>query len=458
MIEPVGFFTIFVGCICLSIGHRAAAAALIVSTLLGSAAALLIGSATIQPAHLFLFFVALASLSRRREAEAAIRALTPPAPGFWLFCMVAYGCLGGILYPRLFAGITNIYPIGTSEYAATNSTVPLGPTSGNLTQSVYLIADLLCFALVVSIASDRRGFYCIANSIIAYALANIMFAFLDVLTYSTGTQDILSFIRNAQYSLHLEEQVGDIKRIAGSFTESSAFAQATLGALGFTATLCLCGYRPLYTGLIALLSFFLLLASTSSTGLAGIPPLLLILYFTAIRKCGVSSGKWISSFLVLVGPLIFAIMILLVAISDDASNFVINYLDQLIFNKSQTESGIERSAWNAAAIRNFTETWGLGVGLGTTRASSLVFAILSNLGLPGAICYTIFFGYILFYGSKHRDNDAQDICLASRNACLGLIIAQILSGALVDQGLIFYVYAGLAASNPEGFNALKNKI
>ncbi|TXN34582.1 hypothetical protein FV233_29645, partial [Methylobacterium sp. WL7] len=268
MLEPIGFITLFAGIVCLSIGHRAASVVLVTSTLLGSAAALLVGAATIQPAHFFLGFVAITALTRTREANAAIHALTPPAPGFWLLCMVAYGVIGGLFFPRLFAGATSIFPVGTTQYAPNNSTVPLGPTSGNTTQSIYLTADLVCYALISSVAATHRGFFTLLKALILYALFNIFFAALDVLTYSTGTQGFLDFIRNAQYALHLDEQVGDIKRIAGSFTESSAFAQATLGALGFTGTLSLSGYRPLYTGQLAFVSLILLILSTSSTGLA----------------------------------------------------------------------------------------------------------------------------------------------------------------------------------------------
>jgi hypothetical protein len=230
-IEPIGLLTIIVGFLCLQLGSRATFATFVVAALFGSAAALLIGSANIQPAHLLLAFVAATVLRHPREAAGAISAVRLPKPGFWLMCLVLYGVISGILMPRLLAGSTQIVPLGVSEYANTGSTVPLGPVSSNFTQGVYLVADLICFTMTVAIASTLAGFVAIAAALVAYAAGNVLFALLDLGTYSTGTQWMLDFMRNAQYTLHNEEEVSGLKRIVGSFTETSAFARSTLGPL-----------------------------------------------------------------------------------------------------------------------------------------------------------------------------------------------------------------------------------
>ena len=135
-------------------------------------------------------------------------------------------------------------------------------------------------------------------------VGNVLFAFLDLVTYATGTQWLLEFIRNAQYSLHIEEQISGLKRIVGSFTEASAFARSTLGALGFTGTLWLCGRRPALTGTLALASLALVVLSTSSTGLAGTLPVLLILYATALLRLGFQPSRPVSSAAVMCAPLL----------------------------------------------------------------------------------------------------------------------------------------------------------
>ena len=62
-----------------------------------------------------------------------------------------------------------IIPLGTSEYTHTGSTVPLGPVSGNLTQAIYLVADFICFIMIVAIASTQAGFATITSALMAYA-------------------------------------------------------------------------------------------------------------------------------------------------------------------------------------------------------------------------------------------------------------------------------------------------
>src|ERR1700726_2020314 len=356
-IEPIGLLTFLIGLICLQLGYRAAAATLVVATLLGSAAALLVGMGNIPPAHLLLAFLAMTTLRRRVENARTIQAMSFPEPGFWLMCLVIYGLLSGFLMPRLMEGSMPIIPLGSSEYANTGFTVPLGPVSGNLTQGIYLVADFACFVMIVAIASTQAGFATIASALVAYAAGNVLFAILDLGTFATGTQSLLDFIRNAQYTLHIEEQISGLKRIVGSFSEASAFARSTLGALGFTGTLWLCGYRPALTGTLALASLALVVLSTSSTGLAGAPAVLLILYVTALMRLGFHPSRPFRSAAVICAPLLVVAVILAAKLDDEAAKPIRDYIDVLIFNKSATDSGIERNSWNTFALQNFLDSY-----------------------------------------------------------------------------------------------------
>jgi hypothetical protein len=55
-----------------------------------------------------------------------------------------------------------------------------------------------------------------------------------------------------------------------------------------------------------------------------------------------------------------------------------NYVNELILSKPTSDSGVERASWNALALQNFFDTWGLGAGLGTNRSSSFPLALLSK--------------------------------------------------------------------------------
>ena len=448
-LEPIGIASIAVGLFCLLLGYRAVASTFVVAELFGSAAAFTVGAANIQPAYVLLGFVIIATLPRRREAVAFMRALHPPEPGFWLGCLVLYGVVSAVLLPRILSGTTQIIPLGSSQFEATRSTIPLVPVSTNLTQSLYLVANLLCFATMVAIASTRDGFRAILAGLIGYSVGNVLFALVDIGTFATGTQDILGFMRNAQYTLHTEATVSGMKRIVGSRTEASSFARATLGVLGLTGTLWLCAYRPALTGSLALASLALLILSTSTTGLAGAPIVLLILYVTAFLRCGLQANARYSAAAVLCMPPLFVVAMLSVLLDAESSAVVRGYLDLVVLDKANSASGIERSGWNAVAFQNFLDSWGFGVGLGTVRTSSLILALLANVGLPGAAFYAAFAGTALLSARGVPRTFPSDVRFAARNACFSLLIGDLVISTIVDQGLFFYVLAAIASAQPE---------
>jgi hypothetical protein len=448
-IEPIGLVTFIIGLLCLQLGYQATAATLVVATLFGSAAAILIGAANIPPAHLLLGFVAISMFTRRLETTRAIRAMSFPEPGFWLLCLLVYGVMTGIMMPRLAAGTMQIIPLGTTEWGDTGSTVPLGPVSSNLTQAIYLTGDFVCFIMIVAIASTEAGFSTITGALVAYSIGNVFFAMVDLVTYASGTQWLLEFMRNANYTLHIEEEISGLKRIVGSFTEASAFAGSTLGALGFTATLWICGRRTMLTGFLALASLILVILSTSSTGVAGTPPLLIILYVTALMRRGIDLRRPFFSAAMLCAPLLIVAILIGAQLNEEATKPIRDYLDILIFDKSNSDSGVTRSSWNTNALQNFFDSFGLGLGLGTVRTSSFPLALLSNVGIPGTIFYILFTGtaFLRRRGTPHTFTS--DVRLAARNSCLGLIISALFSGTTVEQGILFYVLAGIACAEPE---------
>ena len=338
-VDLIGVLTVVAGFVSLLLGTRAVFTTFILANLLGSAAAFQTGSITIQPPHLLLAFVALSALGDRPLLTSSISALRFPKAGYWLTCLAVYGVLTAVFIPRIFAGTTLIIPLGASEYGDTGSPVPLGPVSSNFTQSVYIMADLLCFLLVVGFSSTKEGFNASVFALSLFAAGNVLFALLDVATFQTGTQYILSFIRNAQYTLHNEEEVNGMKRIVGSFTEASAFARMSLGAFAFTGSLWLSGRRPVLTGALAMITFCLIILSTSSSGLAGTPLVLALLYVTAIMRNGVRPDQPYESAAIMSAPLLTGAVIAAVLLDDKTSRIVSDHFDLLLLSKSDSDSG-----------------------------------------------------------------------------------------------------------------------
>ncbi len=447
MLEPIGIFTLALGFYSITRGYGATLSTFIVLTLLGSAAAVTVGGSSVQPAHLFLLFLTIAALRSNELPAIAMKSFRLGKPAFWLTCLVLYGAISAYFSPRLFAGMSYIIPLGASEYPSTGGTVPLGPVSSNLTQTIYLAADLVCFVTVAAVCSTPTGFRAALNGLLAYAAVNVMFAALDLATSATGTQDLLQFMRNAQYTFHDSDTVNGMKRIVGSWPEASAFAGMTVGALGFTGTLWICGRKAGLSGPLALCSLVLIIMSTSSTGLIAAPICLVLLYLTALLRCGVSPESRRSTAVVLLAPPIVVTLALVVVLQESLFRPLYEYVDLLVLSKSTSSSAVERGSWNAAAWQNFVDSLGLGVGLGTARTSSFPLALLSNVGVPGAVLFLFFTVTALRPRMAARTLES-DVRLAACNGCLCLLIGSLVAGPTVDLGLLFFVMAGLTASRP----------
>lgn len=447
-IPPVGVFTLIIGILCLISGYRATAIAFGVMTVFGGAAAVMIGGAGIQPGHLFVGFLALATLTHREKMKVAINALAFPHPAFWLLCLLTYGVIVGYFAPRLWAQTMDIIPLGSSEYPETGGAVPLGPVSSNFTQAIYNTANIVTFVVIVGMASTMAGFRAATSAALAFASANLFFGIADLVTYGTPIQELFSYIRNAPYAFHDEAIVAGVKRVVGSWPEASTFAGVSLGVVGFTGTMRICGRYSKLTGFLFLLTSIMVIRSTSSAGLFGLPVCLAILYVTCFFRCGGQTGTRMSAGVVLFAPMIVILIGMVIVMNEDIFRQLYAYFDLLLFSKATSASGVERGMWNAYGWNNFIESYGLGVGLGTSRTSSFVIALLSNVGIPGVIFFGLFF-LTAFYMKRGTPRTFEgDVRLAGRNGCLCLLIGASVSGSTVDTGLLFFVMAGLATAVP----------
>ena len=450
-VPPIGLITLAIGLLVLFRGADAALIYFVPMALLGSAGAVLLGgSGTIQPAHLMLGFVLLTVFSKTERFAVPLRSTVFPREGFWLMLLLVYGVAGAILLPRVLAGSTNVNAIGSTDYGPSLLLVPLGPTSGNITQSIYIVADVLCFMSVLTYGSTVRGFAVVVRALVAYCVANVVFAFVDIATAATNTGDLLGFIRNADYQLHLDEVTGGMKRIVGSFTEASTFSFTTVGILGFSTRLWLAGRWPRLMGWVSLVSLGLLGFSTSSTAYVATPGLAAVIYGGAMLRIVRHRTAVPSNFAFLImAPLAIVAVVVAVALSPQVSATLWDFISVTLLDKSTSQSGMERASWNIMAWQNFKDTAGLGGGLGSIRASSFPLAVLSNLGAVGAVGFAGFFASIFWADRGDRPNSFQaDLRSAARTACAGLLIGATVSGALVDLGLPFFVFAGLACAVP----------
>lgn len=456
-IEAIGAITVILGLVGWFAGPRFAVPVFVASTLLSAAAALILtglGGANIQPAHLLLGFLALAAAMSRASLRRAGGALRPPQPGFWLMLTALYAALSAFFLPRIFAGATYVFAIARTELGPGIVSMPLAPTSGNITQAVYFLGDAICFLLFYGVASRPDGLKTVVNALIACAAINLCFAAVDLGSYWAGLSDALDVIRNANYRMLDDTTVLGFKRIVGSFPEASTFAYFTSGCFAFCTKLWFDGIRPRLTGPLALLSLGALAFATSSTGYAATTGFLALLFLSSLAQTLFRRARKTTFVFAALFPVAIAVGAIGLRLDSALWNTATEIVDATIFDKMESSSGIERAKWNDQALANFAETQGFGAGDGSVRASSFPIAVLGNIGVFGAATYGAFL-LCLFVGRKDRWRHPfpAGCQSAARWACLAQLIGASVAGSFIDLGLPFFIFAGLACAGPEPVRA-----
>jgi hypothetical protein len=351
-----------------------------------------------------------------------------------IVCAVA----GAVLFPRLFLGETTVLvsiPGGVKE-------LPLAPTSANVTQTGYFVlAALTYFAFAVSLVEKgqlevvRRGF-------LAWATIHASLGAIDLAGKLMGAGDLLEPVRTATYAYLVEVEEAGFWRIAGGFSEASAFGGVTLSCLAFSfAYWRTSRSRPVLLLTLALLA--LLLLSTSSTAYAGF----------AVVACAAAAWMALSALrgrfsrqdlLVLAFVWMAVIVVLSLYLLDDRLfDPLVRLFDAVVLNKSASGSAEERLYWNVQSLQAFLDTFGLGVGLGSSRASSWPVAVVSQLGMVGALLMAMLVGVLLrdLVSPAPQAVDRQTLALVAgaRAAALASLAAASVSGAFADPGLVFFI-------------------
>ena len=357
----------------------------------------------------------------------------------WIVCaLIAYAPASAIILPRLFAG-------ATSAFVAARDTgvveVTLAPTSGNITQTAYFVLGAISFLALMtllrteSLSLLRKGFF-------VWATVNAVAGVADLAGKMVGAGDVLMPIRTATFALLTETEQAGFWRITGSYSEASSFAGAALASLAFTFTYWKhSGSRG--SLLLAAVFLALLILSTSSTGYVGLvvlsAPVLASMARSALTARCTKHDMAILAFVACGAAMIIALIVYDQHLLDPFQKL----FQTALLDKSQSESGRERSYWNIRSVTSFFDTWGLGIGFGSSRSSNWAVAVMSQLGLIGMILQlALIVPFLRHVPRPGRLDPSQDIFALhqSLQACgLALLVSAVIAGGSADPGLLFFV-------------------
>ncbi|MEM6536815.1 MAG: hypothetical protein AAF668_03700 [Pseudomonadota bacterium] len=356
-----------------------------------------------------------------------------------------YGTLTAIFMPRIFEGAVNVVSLERNASA----TATLQPNTGNITQSAYLLSEIFVVWIIAYVVNLPGGVIRATRMINAFTVAHLLFALIDA---APGSAAFMEFLRTANYEIHSTHTVAGMRRWIGSYSEAAAFGGASVVVFSYNFVRFV-QTRGTWFLVASTLSLLCTIASLSSTAyvtlgfMGGVWGLSLL--WSLMARSGQAREHKISAVIAFFSVLLLIVSILI----DPVREFALDMFDRLIGTKLSSDSGIERSSWNRMAIQNAVDTYGLGVGLGGARASSLVTALLSNTGIFGAMLFVAFLLTTIlrkFPSVRQADADAayifqRRIFSASRAAILAGLFSSIVSGTTVDIGPTCFCFAGIAA-------------
>lgn len=409
--------------------------------LFGATAALTLpNGAVITPSNFFLPFLMLRAFSENYGSRYIKRV---PAAGVWLGLAVLMGIVVAWFIPRFFQGDLVVLTVDRQGAGSRPALFPLQPVSTNFTQSVYAVGGLAAFLAFRALLEPRGRITSFRDAALLLCALNCAAGLINLAEFHLGLPSVLQYVRTAYAVFETYAGYGGLMRIHGTFSEASAYAAFTLPLFAFSFYLWLHSVRPLYTGTLAATSGTLLLISTSATAYVGIIMYATMLVFCLIYRSYVR-GHMPRLGLILAGALLALVLVgSLFVLETRAGQRISDYFSVTLMNKLDSSSGTERSMWNRYAWHNFLDTYGVGVGLGSARASSYALVLLSNLGLLGTVFYLMFLASILRKPHPQPDPD-EIVCEAAGQAVLAGLSCALVSAAVYDMGLAYY---GFAASS-----------
>jgi hypothetical protein len=348
---------------------------------------------------------------------------------FIVWCVVS-----AFVLPVLFQGLPVDSPrssVDSSYYTQ----LPLHWSFSNAGQAGYMILNFMFVLRLLQLSADQARLERLINAFSWSGMFAAGVGIYQIICNPLGLPFPSWLFNSNQAWGELPNQLisGGFSRISATFVEPSEAASFLAAWSVFELTLAMGHARQ--SGrhwLCAAVGTVVLIATASTTG-----------YVTAAVMCVVMAWDCISTLLrhgVIKIKVTLAVLGLgsagLAALALSPSAGLL--LDAVVFSKGDSVSALHRTATFGRAVAVFLSSWGLGVGLGSNRAMSALFYVLSNVGLPGLILT----GWLLSQlcsqvraqlGSVDHDSTVRTFLYALSAAFASNIIALLLSGAEISQ-------------------------
>lgn len=364
---------------------------------------------------------AIAVLMRQGCARTGLgRAVDSSGPTVPLLLLVlVWGVLVTFLAPLLFPGLHTVTVAGNELQAGVL-------TSSNVAQTMYF---LLGIAVVAALAHDEKTSVGLVGLSIGVGIVLSLWRYTGVtlgLPYPDG------FFDNSPTLDYIETAPKDVSRFRGIYSEPSSLAVACLTMItyGLARLRQVHAWRRWALVLLIASATFLGVISTSTTFVVAGSLIAAVAMVTALT--GFLTGRTRVARRVAVGVCAGALTSVWVL------PLVVAFARSSVEAKVGTSSYEQRSGVDASSYDVFFRTWGLGVGFGSGRASSLVPTLLSTLGVVGTLLIVLALGAAIVGAS--RSDEARPAVWT----LVALLCAKVVSGPdLADPSGLLWITLGI---------------
>jgi len=410
------------------------------------------GSMTVIPGSInILPYVALSPLV---VAKVLMATHNPTALWDGIFNWRRLGLLTAFMVVAMFITYSApfLFPSARVMGLTTLRPMPLGFTGGNITQPLYLtMSYLLCIALYL-LMQTPSGPATIAIAVLAGASMSVLSGLLDIATAGTS---LLAPLRTASYAILETAEVANTRRVIGFNTEASTFGALTLS---FAAILIfmspaawLGGKAKLYERALMLVMPVMTVLSTSSSAYLGLVVLVLLYLFrlallVVTPRNGLDRRQSTLSIMTLMMTLLLATSY--VVARPAVMNGAIAIINNTLVEKTGSDSADERGSWNRVSMEGFSGSGGYGVGVGSTRTSSWIVAVISSTGVLGALLFLAFVARGFLTYLPHSEVRMRYAAIGARYAFLIILVPASVAGTLVDFGVFNALLFAVMAAAP----------
>jgi hypothetical protein len=453
---PGGLFVSItaIGCILLPLGlwyWRCPAQLLmlvLIYSVFSASAIIIVGglgiTSALMPTSMFIVLFAVNAFnSTKYPAERQALMLLFP------FILVVCGALlSSFVMPRLFEGDVLVWPQKVVAFFVRS---PLAPNAGNVTQDMYLAINALLL-VTAALYLTKLGAP-LGRLIDCYFFCGILVAFIGIWQFAGSMLPIpfptQFFLSNPGWALLSDQTMGSLTRLNGTFSEPAALSAYACATVSTSAWVILNGDRRHLPRVALCASLLILLLTTASTGYITLLAMSALLVLRGLfSKNAVLRRRTLAALGLVV--VLAGVVTILMSIATPKIVSTVQTVFDATTNKTQSASYRARSTADWDSLQELYATYGLGVGWGSNRSSSLLPGLFAAIGLWG-VGALIWFGLALAWQARRAvqltDNSMLHYAIRGSSASLiSSLISAMLSGPTISSPDFYLMLAILVAA------------